>query len=526
MADFQGNASGSDRQNTAQARYLQLSRWRDPYLRRARQAACLTLPYAMPPDGWTTDSELREPYQGLGARAVTNLTGRITNRLMPAAVSFFRLQPPGELSIEGAVEEGKETTSDLEQQLAVLEQALMRNVNALNWRDATLTSVEQLIIAGNVLEFILPDNNIRLYRLDQFVVRKNRAGQIVELIIEEFLQEEEIPEDQRAKVKANASQTQGSIDQPRNMAEEAVAIYTWIRFQTDGTYKRTQWVGDQELGEAGTFTIEDLPYRHLGWKFIPGEDYGHGKVEDHMGDFRTLETHAKALIELSTMASKHYIFVRPGTTAKGVVKRIMTAPNGQAVVADPQSVELKTFESVAGTQVTAAEVDRITQNLSRAFLLQSGAQRQAERVTAEEIRRDIEEIEAAIGPIFSKLANQQMEWRLEILMRQLDERLVPIAREVDITILTGLEALSREAATEKALRVAPLLQIFGEEARLMLNIHEFLSPAMVGAGFPRAVKSNQEYEAALQQEALRKAAAAGVESAASSIGQQAATPEG
>ena len=73
------------------------SRWnflhtgRTQVLRRARDAAALTIPSLLPEEGHTENSVLPQPYQSLGARGVNNLSSKLLLALLPPSTSFFRL---------------------------------------------------------------------------------------------------------------------------------------------------------------------------------------------------------------------------------------------------------------------------------------------------------------------------------------------------------------------------------------------------------------------------------------------------
>ena len=64
---------------------------RDPYLRRARDAASYTIPYLVPPDSNSAATEYTTPYQGVGARGVNNLSSKLLLALLPPNSPFFRL---------------------------------------------------------------------------------------------------------------------------------------------------------------------------------------------------------------------------------------------------------------------------------------------------------------------------------------------------------------------------------------------------------------------------------------------------
>ena len=50
---------------------------RDSYLRRARDAAALTIPYLVPPDNNNNNTVYDTPFQGIGARGVNNLSSKL-----------------------------------------------------------------------------------------------------------------------------------------------------------------------------------------------------------------------------------------------------------------------------------------------------------------------------------------------------------------------------------------------------------------------------------------------------------------
>ena len=149
--------------------------------------------------------------------------------------------------------------------------------------------------------------------------------------------------------------------------------------------------------------------------------------------------------------------------------------------------------------------------LARSFLLLSGAQRDAERVTAAEIERDITEIEAALGGNFSTLSKDMMEWRTTIMMLQMkDQEKLPDFPEGMVVpiILTGLEALSRERDVTRAMQAAQLVQAFGDEALAAVKVPKVLGRALVGLGFTDAVRTEEEAEAWKKAQAERQAALA------------------
>jgi len=481
----------------AKARYDKLATDRSQFLQRARHNALLTIPSLMPLDGHDGRSHLVEPYQGLGARVVAHLSSRMTIGFLPAGRPYMRMDLPPEIKMQEAGEVSTETTKGL----ALAEQLVQAEVEAKGWRGSTLMSMQQLLVAGNVLEQMLPDNSIRVFRLDQFVVRRNFDGKILEMIIQEKFKSDATP--------FNLKGAPGEVQE-----DDDVELYTVIKLVQEATrefYERTQEWGDgAKASEKAIFAIDDLPYFPLRWSATPGEDYGRAKAEEHIADLRSLDALEKAQLEMAGMGSRNFIMIAPGAGASGIKNRLVRALNGDVVVGDPASVELKSFDNAAGFQITQAQVAVIRESLSTAFLLQSGAQRQAERVTATEIERDIQELEAALGGVFSTLSVEMLERRTTVLIKQMkDQEKLPDFPDGTIvpTILTGLEALSRERDVSRAQQAAELVRAFlgaDESAGDVVKLDTILGRAFIGLGLPDSVNTAEETAAIRQQRAQQQ----------------------
>jgi hypothetical protein len=238
------------------------------------------------------------------------------------------------------------------------------------------------------------------------------------------------------------------------------------------------------------------------WAMTPGEDYGRSKVEEHAADLRGLDAMTKQAYEQGAMAAMNFVMVRPGAAAQGIRNRIKNGSNGDMVLGDPESVELKQFANQSGFQITDVTIERLEQRLSRAFLLLSPGQRQAERVTATEIKRDIEELEAVLGGTFSDKAIM-LEKRTIILLEQMKLRgeFPEVGKDqLQPTILTGLEALSRERDVERGVQAAQIIGQFGEIGLATVKMSVILGKIMTGLGFPDAVKTEEEVQAEQQQQ--------------------------
>ncbi len=490
--------------DTAKARYDVLaSRTRLQFLQRARHNALLSIPSLMPLEGHDGKSHLFEPYQGLGSRAVAHLASRVTMALLPAGRPYMRMDVSNQVKMETAGEVPAKTKKGL----ALSEQLIQSKVETLNWRDITKMTNEQLIVAGTTLEHMLPDGNLRVFRMDQFVVMRDHRGEVAEIIlVEKFLKSTwpkefgALPEDAGA---VPATTLTGVKD------EDEVEVYTWIKLNREGTYDiHQETAGGTRVGKSFTVAPADLDYYVADWSRTPGEDWGRSKMEEHIADFRSLEGLEKAGIELAAMGSKHWVAIKPSANAPGLKNRLTRVMNGGVVVANGDDIQAQQFEVRPGAQTVRAHADHIIENIARSFLLLSGAQRDAERVTAAEIERDIQELESALGGVFSSLSQGLMRWRTRRLMAKMKtaNELPDFPEDtVEPVILTGLEALSRERDVSRAIQAGQLIQGFGPEAVDEVKLSQILGPGLLGLGFADAVRDEEEVAKIRNDRAQRQA---------------------
>ena len=168
------------------------------------------------------------------------------------------------------------------------------------------------------------------------------------------------------------------------------------------------------------------------------------------------------------------------------------------------------FTNVTGLQIASEEVRRLTEVLASAFLLNSGLRRDAERVTATELRMMAEELEGTLGGVYSMMSQEMQRARLERLMIQMieQEQLPPFEADlIEPQITTGLEALGREQDVNRVQAAAQIVQMLGPEMSLdYVKMPDLLTKAFNGLGLPQVVRSEQEAQQIRQQRQMAQAA--------------------
>jgi hypothetical protein len=184
------------------------------------------------------------------------------------------------------------------------------------------------------------------------------------------------------------------------------------------------------------------------WQAVSGEDYGRGPVEEYLGDLRSLEGLSKAVIQFSAAAAKIVFLHHPNSSTDE--DALIAAESGEFVTGRKDDIDVLQFEKFADFQVAKTVIDDLTLRISHAFLLQSGTVRNAERVTAEEIRAMAQELEDVLGGVYTALTQ---EFQLPLVRRLMavlkaDGTLPQLPRlrgkpAVQPNIVTGFEALGR-----------------------------------------------------------------------------------
>ena len=135
----------------------------------------------------------------------------------------------------------------------------------------------------------------------------------------------------------------------------------------------------------------------LRFNTVDGEDYGRGRVEEFIGDLRSLDGLSQALVEGASVASKVVFLVSPSATTKpGTLAK---AGNGAIIQGRPEDVGVVQVGKTADFATAANLAATIERRILEAFLVMNI--RNAERVTAEEVRLTQLELEQSLGGLFS-----------------------------------------------------------------------------------------------------------------------------
>lgn len=488
--------------DTGKALYLALETKRYSYLERARDCARLTLPHLYPDEGDQTASKFVTPYQSVGARGVNNLASALLLSLLPPNAPFFRflIDPKAARNLEQLSPRAK---GEAEQSLSEMERMVMKEIEAQNIRVALFEALKQLIVGGNVLLYFPDEGPLRVLRLDRYVVKRDPMGNVRKIVIKENVAPSVLPPEAAAIAKTCMCANDNTVE-----------MYTCCHILPEGKVEVYQEIGGVILPDSvSTYPAERSPFLALRMHRVDGEDYGRGYVEQYYGDLVSLESLSKSIVEAAAAAAKVLFMVNPVGTTRA--KKIAQSPNGAIIEGNAQDVTVLQVQKAADLQVALSTMGSINERLSYAFLLTEASIRNAERVTAEEIRLVTQSIERQLGGIYSLLSQ---EFQLPLVGRIMDrlaksKKMPKVNKDfITPTIVTGIDALGRGNDLSRLdLYLQGIGQILGPQGlQQYIDFREYLNrrAAALGIDTMGLVKSEeqiaQEQQQAMQMQMMQQ----------------------
>ena len=477
---------------SARMAYDRLSSTRSQFLNTAIECAELTLPYLLTDDTSTTNSRKRlpMPWQSIGAKNVVSLASKLMLALLPPQTTFFKLQVRDDKLGEM---DSPEIRSELDLSFSKIERIIMDFIAASNDRVVVHQAIKHLIVSGNALIFMGKDR-LKNFPLNRFVVNRDGNGNVIEIVTKEMISKQLLGD-----IAADSMR----VSDDSESKDDDVDVYTYVRLDNG------RWVWHQEVfdkvipGSRSTAPKNASPWLPLRFNTVDGEDYGRGRVEEFLGDYRALDALSQALIEGSAAAAKVVFMVSPSSTTKPAT--LAKAGTGAIIQGRPDDVSVVQVGKTADFATAANLAQQIERRVGEAFLQLNI--RQSERTTAEEVRLTQLELEQQLGGLFSLLTVEFLVPYLNriMLVLQRNGQLPKIPKEfVRPQIVAGVNALGRGQDRESLANfMGTIAQTLGPEALLKyINPSEVVKRLAAAQGIDalNLIKSEEQLNQEMQQQ--------------------------
>ena len=387
--------------------------------------------------------------------------------LLPPQTTFFKLQVRDDKLGE---EFDPQIRSELDLSFSKMERMVMDHVNASSDRVVVHQAVKHLIVGGNSLIYMGKDG-LKNFPLNRYVIDRDGNGNVIEIVTKELINRKllgnKIPTPKPNQVSAGGGLGSSTVT-------DDAEVYTHVKLdKKNGRWTWHQEVEDTVLPESrGTAPKNASPWLPLRFNSFDGESYGRGRVEEFLGDLKSLEGLSQALVEGSAVAAKVIFLVSPSATTKP--QSIANAGNGAIVQGRPEDVGVVQVGKSADFATAYQMAQGLERRIADAFLVLNI--RQSERTTAEEVRLTQLELEQQLGGLFSLLT-------VEFLIPYLNRTLMVLQRSGQLpkipknlvrpTVVAGVNALGRGQDRESLVQfIQTIASTMGPEA-----IQKYIDPS-------------------------------------------------
>jgi len=471
---------------TAKGRYDHLSSYRSQFLDTAVECSKLTIPYLIQRDEFrVTHQSLKQPWQSVGAKGVVTLASKLMLSLLPPQTTFFKLQVRDD---KLGSELPADIRSELDLSFAKMERMVMDSVAASSDRVVVHQALKHLVVGGNALIYMGKDG-LKHYPLNRYVVDRDGNGNVIEIVTKELINKNLLPKE--------------LMKEPLPVMDESfshendVEVYTHVRLDNNRWLWHQEAYGKKIPGSDSKAPADASPWLVLRFNSVDGENYGRGRVEEFLGDLKSLDGLSQSLVEGSAAAAKVVFVVSPSSTTKA--QTLAKAGNGAIVQGRPDDIGVIQVGKTADFGTAMTMMQQLERRLSDAFLIMSV--RQAERVTAEEVRLTQLELEQQLGGLFSLLT-------VEFLLPYLNRKLLVLQRSgqlpkipkdlVNPTIVAGINALGRGQDRESLTSfIMTIAQTLGPDALMQyINADEAIKRLAAAQGIDvlNLVKSMEQIQ--------------------------------
>lgn len=458
--------------------------------------ASWTLPMLYPSSGGNSveNEVVYATGDNIGADAVNHLSNHIIDTLFTPWRPFFRIYMSDELQAQLQSEAGMDQVT-LDTIFAEKEREAVNLNNDKSFRAEAPMVAKLLITTGNALMYYPKGTDaVQVYNPRDYVIKRDLSGNMVKLITRDTKALETFSKDIIEQIRTNVKSIRETHEQ--------VTIFTQIAIGDDGKFKVTQEAEGISLDTGENFyTKNDLPWIPLVWNLKRGEDWGRGLVEEKAKTFHTLAVLTEAEAQIVANAAEIKFLVKPSSYID--IDEVVEAPSGSYHIGEEGDISVISINKHADLSQINLLIERYRKEIMSTFLMEESVRREAERVTAVEIRYMAQRLESKHGGIYSRLAD---DWQKPIAYRLLSSIEFDIGGSEDIIprIITGMESLSRSTEMDNIAMVfndLSTVNALPEEARTEISFGRLLRKASNNRGVDPMdfMKTEEEKQAEIDQ---------------------------
>ena len=476
-----------------------------------REMAEITIPSVMPPLNYRVGDYLPGTNQSVGARAVNNLASKLMFMAFPPGQPMMRLVV-SETKMAKDIQADPELYAQIELALSRVELSHRERASTIQLATAWVGYCKLLLVAGNALWKHVTMGCPTFHPLTQWACTRDMKGHPIVTIHEEVVRLSTLDADVQEQILTE----QPELRKTEEWVREATlfSVCKFVRHETSEKYEDGHWEYWEETEKGfridGTEieTDYDAPPMWAGWCIpVYGQNYGRSYCEEYRGDLFVLENSYSALNDGAAMASLALTFVKPG--GRTSLQQVRKAKNLAFLSGSAEDLSSYRTDKSADFNFVLELANKAEQRIGQAFLVNASVMRQGERVTAEEVERTGQDLDQAMGGLYTELAQghqRKMVTRFVRLHEESDDTIPELPPDlVKIQVITGVDAMGRSKDQQNLLEFGKGINATfppNSEASTILDPEDFATrfAATMGIKPEGLVQSQQEVAAKKQQQ--------------------------
>lgn len=495
----------------------------------ARLGAALTKPNLLKPRSDEPDEELPQAYQSIGSNGLTSISSKMMLSVFPVDIPWVVLDlPPAVRYDDGLSDDDKQLLLD---ELFIVEVTALSTLEAstatkrpgqqtYDFRTQQYRTMLQVIGTGDALQKLTPDYRIKLFGRDSYVTRRDGSGGIMYHITVESIDPRSLSEDQLDAIMLDITKLDGT-----RPADNLKLLYTkvewdpgemeWVTTQECNGHRLPMINGDMEIRE------DISPYFSITFDLASDDNYGRGLPELNLGNLRSLNTLEERMLEILGIAAAAKPCIDKGSSV--TPDDLMTEPgvpieNARVKNGVVQDIAWLGYNNSVSFSILTNGIERKTAELARVFQVEGGTLGNRDRVTRAEVVRLGNELDAALGGLYTFVAEGLQAPLMHRLLHQLrvDGLIKPFTNEhFDIVTTTGLAALSQQSSFSRTLEFMQVIAQLGPDVLQRIDMgvlidvvarqNRITEPGLVKSDEQVALDQQQQLQQQAQAEAANKA---------------------
>ena len=443
----------------------------------------------------------------IGAECLSNLGSQILKIAFPAQGTFFTVTAKKNAELLGGLSDSQRDTI-----YRKVEEASMLGLYKRGLHSQKTPMMQKMLALGDTIYSVpkVKKEKIQVYDNNDVVIKRTRNGVVSDVIVKEKTEYRFLSESAKMQLREKGRQFRHDSDE--------VCMYTHEYLNNDDKYSLTYSIDDVQLDMPENFvTSSGRKFQVSSLTTVRGSHYGTGIVTQYLSLIHKANVYADTATDTAVAGSLVNWAVHPNANVRP--EEWANREQGEPFGVKPDDIKAITADVGTHLQITQIMYAEIVRTLSRVFLLPQAVQRDAERVTAQEIRMIASRLEETHAGLYATIAEGLQRTLADIGMSLInDEELTPYLDELEVNLVTAMEAMSKGLELDNMLASlgdTTILNSVPPQIAETLKLPEITSTIFNNRNVnaDKYIKSQEEIEAEQERQAELQAKASGQDQA-------------